>query len=393
MKRTLLAKHTRLCEKLKLAFRCVVFLFITPLFLFSFFTSSFSQEIRTLKDLSPELIRKIEEVVETFREPLKKKEYDGIISRTEGEVRKAFNESEKKITQLCSQKNSTNLYYFFSFSMPEELVLGAMREAVRVNRECGEQVTLVLRGFVKNDLRATINVLYKYLRKIGDDIPVEIDPELFEQFQIKAVPQILKVMDEKIGIIKGDLVGLGFAISRFQEELKDYGLYGKLYPINEDDPLKVFASRQREIEKRLRERLPEIRKRIVVLSKYDGTFEHVKETRTYYLDPNVVLRDNIYDHHGRVIIQKGTVYNPADYFKLGRYVVIDGNSPEQVKFAIGGDFRRIILISGNLEKLVNAYRKPFYFANDQLIERFQIKRVPVVIEGEGKRVRITEMAL
>jgi len=350
-------------------------------------------EILTPKDLSPELIRKIEDAVESFQEPLKKEEYQGIISRTKEEARKTLNQNERVGGESCFSEGAATIYYFFSFSMPEEVILRAMRDAVKINRECEERVTLILRGFVGNDLKATISHLYKYLQKIGDDIPVEVDPELFERFNVKAVPQILKVKYDDTGLIKGDLVSLSYAISRFSEGLKDYGLYGRVYPIGEEDILKFLASKQKEVEESLKERVSEIRKRMLVLTKYDGRFEHAKEERVYYINPKLILTEDIYDHEGNILFPGGTVFDPTEYVRLGRYVVIDGNSQKQVEFALRGNFKKIILVSGDLERLIKTYGRPFYFANDELIERFRIKRVPAVIEGEGEYVKVTEKAL
>jgi conjugal transfer pilus assembly protein TraW len=277
--------------------------------------------------------------------------------------------------------------------MPEEVILQVMKDAVSINRKGEERVSLVLRGFISNDLKTTISHLYKYLLKVGDDLPIEVDPELFESFGIRAVPQIIKTDGEKKGVIKGDLISLSHAISLFREELKDYGVFGRLYSIGEEDILKVFASKQKQIEEDLRRRLPEIRERMLVLKRYDGSFEHAREDRVYYINPKVILTEDIVDLEGNVLIPQGTVFDPTQYVTLGRYVVIDGNSEKQVEFALKGDFKKIILISGNLEKLVKTHRRPFYFANDELLERFRIKRVPAVIEGDGEYVRVTEKAL
>lgn len=365
-------------------------------FIFSFVhfvLSAYSEEIITPSELSTEFIRKIEEEVKSFKKPLEGREYQEIVSKTEKEVKKVIGQDNRDNISFCSFDSGPTIYYFFSFSMPEELILKVFKEGIRINQECQEKISFILRGFVKNDLRITINELYKYLQKIGDDLPVEIDPELFEMYGVKTVPQILKINDNKIGLIKGDLVSLSYAISRFREELKDYGTFGNLYSVKEEDILKVFASKQKGIEERLRERLSEIKDKMMVLSKYDGYFEYANKDRIYYINPKVILEDNIYDHKGDVIIPKGTVFNPMEYAKLGRYIVIDGNSQKQVEFALNGNFKKIILISGNLQKLITTYGKPFYFANDELIERFRIKRVPAIIEGDGEYVKVTEKAL
>jgi conjugal transfer pilus assembly protein TraW len=373
-------------EKLTHSFN---FFIITLFFIFPLFSTlySFGQEIITPKDIPQDLIRRIEEVVEGFRKPLGEDEYRGIISRTKEEAIRTVDYEEE-----CSEGNR-NIYYFLSFSMPEEIILRVMKDAVSINRGGGERVSLVIRGFVGNDLRLTISHLYKYFLKVGDDLPIEVDPELFERFDIKAVPQILKIDGDKKGVIKGDLVSLSRAISLFTEELKDYGLFGRLYPIGEEDILKVFASKQREIEDNLRERIPEIRERMLVLRRYDGSFEHAKEDRVYFINPRIILDEDILDDKGNVLIPRGTIFDPTHYVTLGRYVVIDGKSQKQVEFALKGDFKKIILISGNLKDLVKIYKRPFYFANDELIERFRIKRVPVIIEGDGDYVRVTEKAI
>jgi conjugal transfer pilus assembly protein TraW len=372
-------RPTRLSKPFLIAF----FFFLQSLFI----SSSFGQEILTPRDLPQDLIRRIEEVVDSFKKPIEAEEFRDIVSRPKKDALQALDYEEE-----CSEGNG-DIYYFFSFSMPEEVILQVMKDAVSINRKGEERVSLVLRGFISNDLKTTISHLYKYLLKVGDDLPIEVDPELFESFGIRAVPQIIKTDGEKKGVIKGDLISLSHAISLFREELKDYGVFGRLYSIGEEDILKVFASKQKQIEEDLRRRLPEIRERMLVLKRYDGSFEHAREDRVYYINPKVILTEDIVDLEGNVLIPQGTVFDPTQYVTLGRYVVIDGNSEKQVEFALKGDFKKIILISGNLEKLVKTHRRPFYFANDELLERFRIKRVPAVIEGDGEYVRVTEKAL
>ncbi len=355
---------------------------------------SFSGDILTPDKLSPELTKKIEEAVESFSQGLRREEFKGILERTDKEARKAIEGVEgEEGGRALPEGRFDWVYYFFSFSMPEEVILGAMKEAVQLNRLGRERVRLVLRGFARNSLKETVRSFLKYIEKIGEDIPVEVDPELFDRFAVKAVPQVWAVKGEKTGGIKGDLVSISYALSRFEDDLREYGSFGRLYPIREENALEVFARKQKEIEQRLLEKIPEIRGRMLVLTKYDGNFEHAKEDRVYYIDPSIVLAEDILDHEGRVIAARGTVYNPSDRVRLGRYVVIDGNCPKQVEFALRGNFRKILLISGNLEKLVKTYRVPFYFVNDQIMERFKIRRVPLIIEGDGEYVKLTEKAV
>ncbi len=44
-------------------------------------------------------------------------------------------------------------------------------------------------------------------------------------------------------------------------------------------------------------------------------------------------------------------------------------------------------------KLTAQYRQRFYFVNDRIIDLVKLKRVPVVFEQEGSRVKVTEKKL
>lgn len=347
-----------------------------------------SDGIKKPGELSPELIRKIEEAVKSFQKPLEEKQYREIVDRAKQETGKRFQTGKQAEAKPCGQ--SDPVYYFISFSMPEETILGLMREGIRINRRCEERVVFVLRGFVENNLKKTVSTFYRLQQRIGEEAFIEVNPELFDEFRVERVPFAVRSISSVTGRIGGDLAGPGYAISKFREELKDHGVYGRTYPIAEANILELISARQKEVERSLKERLPEIQKRMLTLSRFDGKFEHVKKERVYYINPKVVLRDDIVDHRGEVIFPKGTIFDPTKYVRLGRYIVIDGNSPKQVEFALSGEFRKIILISGDLGKLARTYKQKFYFATEDLIRKFRIERVPVIIEGEGEYVKVTE---
>ena len=130
-----------------------------------------------------------------------------------------------------------------------------------------------------------------------------------------------------------------------------------------------------------------------VLDKYRDRFAKVEKESVYLIDPTYTLQEDIRDQNGNIVFKKGTKANPADYATLGRYVIIDGNDPKQVEFAIKGNFRKIILVAGDLMKLTAEYRQRFYFVNDQIIDLVKLKRVPVVFEQEGSHVKVTEKKL
>jgi conjugal transfer pilus assembly protein TraW len=133
--------------------------------------------------------------------------------------------------------------------------------------------------------------------------------------------------------------------------------------------------------------------KMYVLDKYEGRFPKVKKDAVYLIDPTYTLQEDMRDQNGNVLFKKGMKANPAEYASLARYVIIDGNDPGQVDFAVAGNFRKIILVSGDLAKLTAQYKQRFYFVNDRIIDLVKLKRVPVVFEQEGSHVKVTEKKL
>ena len=295
--------------------------------------------------------------------------------------------------QESKVKEGKTVYYFFSFSMPEESLLNALRDALAL-RQQGLNVVMVIRGFVNNNMRDTVAAFDKLMRegRINTDLPVDIDPPLYEKYGVTRVPVIVSVSRKGTGKMIGD-IGIPYALSRFDNKIKNYGTEGHTYHIVEEDFMKVIAVKQPFIEQQVRERIKDLMKEMYVLKKHDGRFEKATENRDYYVDPSMILTDDVLDHEGKVLFAKGTVFNPTDHVRLDRYIIIDGNDPEQVKFALSGKYRKIMIISGNVAKLTTKHRKMFWFAPDDVLSRFQIRRVPAIFEQEGRYVRVSEKAI
>jgi conjugal transfer pilus assembly protein TraW len=73
--------------------------------------------------------------------------------------------------------------------------------------------------------------------------------------------------------------------------------------------------------------------------------------------------------------------------------VIDGRDNKQVQLALRGNYKKIILTSGDIQALTQKYKTIFYFINDILIERFKLTHVPAILEQEGRLLRVTEKVI
>ncbi len=300
------------------------------------------------------------------------------------------------ITHQYASSPESRMYYFISFSMPQGILEDAFKDAVRLRKE-GVNVVLILRGFVRNDLKSTIRRLYSFIKESGldnSDLPVELHPQLFSDYSVTSVPVVVYESDIGTGRISG--VSLAHALSRFRKDVKDYGKHGTTYQIEEEDLLNVIETRLKspEFEQRVRSMLGKARDNMYRLTKYGGRFSRAEKDRVYRIDPTWTLDMDIADHRGNIIFKKGMAVNPADYVPLtGKYIFIDGNDEKQVSYALNGKFRKIVLTSGDLKELTRSHRQRFFLVNDDLIEKIQLTRVPAILEQDGRYLRVTEKAV
>lgn len=88
--------------------------------------------------------------------------------------------------------------YFVSLGIPEEGLLPMLSDATRLG------IPATIRGWLNNDLRKTANRMFE-LSKKQKDIGVQIDPTLFEQYGITAVPALVVTCPGHFDVIRGSL--------------------------------------------------------------------------------------------------------------------------------------------------------------------------------------------
>jgi len=301
-------------------------------------------------------------------------------------------------TGNCGDDYGTEpVFYFISFSVPAESLAANIAEAIRLNKQ-GRHVTAVLRGFRHNSLKETIRSLYDVLQARkdleGEEMPLTVDPVLFDKYGIEKVPVVVSVAEKGVGTVRGD-VSLAYAMEK-AASLKDEGKVGNTYEIEEEDFLAVIASRQNEIQENLKRRLPEIAKRTHTLTRFDGAFSKAKEDRTYYVDLNYTFKEDIVNPQtGEVVVAAGHTVNPPDFYGgiKDRNIVIDGNDPAQVRYALSEGIDVIMLISGDAMEVMKKTGRRVYLANEAIISKLKIERVPAIFETEGKNVKVFEKAI
>lgn len=302
----------------------------------------------------------------------------------------ARRERQKEVERLAeeppAERTKAGIYYLISFSMPEKTIENIIFGALKENRKAKGTVTVVLKGFKKNSLRETIAHLAELQKFFKCDLPLTLMPELFEHYQVEKVPFIVR--KDGAGLIKGD-VSVEYAVSKLSESPDEHGVSGRLYAVEETSLKDLAAKKQEQIRKHVVDNV----KKMLNVAGFEGRIEKAKKDNAYYVDPSYTLEQDIRDNEGRTVIEKGTEINPADYAPLGKYVVIDGNDAQQVRFAMDQKPRQIIIVSGNIAELSKKYGIRFFRADEHLVAAFHIKRVPAIIEQHGRHIRVTEKAL
>lgn len=257
---------------------------------------------------------------------------------------------------------------------------------------------------------ATLGDVARRLRDIVSDMSpppaIELDPTRFRKFGTESVPRLLLTDGDRLLATASGTTDVAW----FQQRLRDgavgnLGVFGSTTVVVERDLIEVmqeraaaydFAAAKEQALSRFWERA-----RFFELPK-------AEVDRVRYIDPSVTLREDIRLPDGTPVAAAGTRVNPLEHLPFTqRLIIFDARDPDQVAFAArsAGEVegkRRVTLISTGLDRrdgwaslreVQDRLRGPVYLLPNDLAARLKIKRVPSVVEGEGARLRVEEVAV
>ena len=186
-------------------------------------------------------------------------------------------------------------------------------------------------------------------------------------------------------------------------QAKDYGQAGAVFPIVEEDFLKVIEARLRAMEKNgalaaANRKLAETVKAQVLDPPAVRGLAPAQGPRSWLFDPGIELQEDIRDAEGRLVAARGTRVNPLDHVGLRqRLVFLDGTDDAQVRWAVTStapETVKLILTNGSAFRLMEQHKRRFYFDQaGMLTARFGLSHVPAVVEQEGRQLRIREVPI
>lgn len=183
---------------------------------------------------------------------------------------------------------------------------------------------------------------------------------------------------------------------------KDLGVFGEVFPVEEQNLINVIKGQLSEMEKN--GGLDEINKNMqlkakdklnhpnaVLTTKTDTTKERL-------FDPTITLTKDLKDDKGVVFARQGTKVNPLNYMSFDKTLYfLDSDDKEQVNWLLKQKLRlndKVILTNGSpleLEKILN--RKIYFDQNGELIKRFKISVVPSIVMRKDDRFLIQEISI
>lgn len=199
--------------------------------------------------------------------------------------------------------------------------------------------------------------------------------------------------------MKKILLGFTLAAAASVGFAKDYGVQGNQWPVTEVDVRQLLVASaadvdwskpQAQIKESANRFLENLPKRQLPLA---------ERTQTAWFDPSIVLTSDIQvpvkqpdgTYAWQVLYPKGTRVNPLEKYRpVTAMLFFDGSQEDQVKFVqqvLAKEPNRIMIIeagAGDLKKMNETFKRPVFYAQDALINRFQVKYLPSLVHsGEG----------
>ena len=295
---------------------------------------------------------------------------------------------------------------FASFAVPELTLKNLLSQAAQPD------VTLVLRGLPEG---ASLPETLRRLRRLvpdSDPVPnVVLDPTLFRRFNIQAAPTLVLLRAEQSPVIVRGAVTVDWLrehAGRLRPtDSSHLGGWGETFEIAEADLIEVMQRRLAAIDWRKR--------REAAIAKFwrdKNDFVDLptaRESHTFTVDPTYPVPKAVRDANGHELVRAGEVFNPLHRVPMTKTVIVfRGTDARQLKRVadlarqIRREGRGVVLITTHvdrdkgwrsLEALETDLQGPVFILPPTLAARFQLRRVPSVIEARGERLWIREIGM
>lgn len=173
-----------------------------------------------------------------------------------------------------------------------------------------------------------------------------------------------------------------------------------VYPIAEPDSLAEIREKAAKVEwKKVFDKEKLTRKVRNFRPKELKRLPAARRDRAFLSDLSYTLDVDIPDGKGGILYPKGYTFNPLDYLRFRRtIVVINGEDRRQVEWFRKSPWNRdmnvmLLLTDGGYFELGKRLRRPVFYANTLIAERLGLKAVPSVVRQNGRFMEVREYAV
>jgi len=185
---------------------------------------------------------------------------------------------------------------------------------------------------------------------------------------------------------------------------KDLGVWGDIYPIDEDDLRDFIFKRLDSLEKN--GEMKTMQKNFIKNVTYHtlrpqpvGNLTTTEQPKTLFYEPTFVLNRNIEDADGKVLFPVGTKVNPLDRVQLHSVMFfLNSDDKRQITWAIkkakNFQYIKYILVQGNIKEASEALNNKVYFDQyGKLVHKLGILHIPSIVQQSEKKLKIQEYAV
>lgn len=171
-------------------------------------------------------------------------------------------------------------------------------------------------------------------------------------------------------------------------KLEIYKGDGRTYEIAEKDKTKNIAELTR---KYLDSDKSEDRYKV----KLKNTVVKATKNRSKRVDVTHTFKEDIVGNNGEILKRAGDKYNPLENFIMTNLIIIDGESEDQIEWAIEKEKKltgntKILIAKGSSKDVKNRHGIHVYRLRDDMQEFFQITHIPCTVSQDGKELIVNE---
>lgn len=288
------------------------------------------------------------------------------------------------------------LFLFVSRGMPAAELQAAIAEAA-----ADPSVTLILRGLLPGErLDAALPAIARLITRHEPPPAILIDPGRYRRHEITAVPTLL---DPATGHrLQGAIARPALERERRHAAGTDLGRIGPTWPITEPDLAEILQARAAHLDLPARAE--------AALARFwrqapTVTLPPAQRTTTRRFRPEVRTSSDLNDDRGRRLLPAGSRLNPLQSLPLtARILVLDAQDPHEIAWARTQRHpsRATIHLLTNPDReggweawqaLQQQLAAPPFLLDRHLAERLRVRATPSLIEAEGTKLVVREIAL